>query len=248
MRIFMHRGVSMYITAPSGRPFSDEDQRLVQQLGKIGFIQYREKPFKLKSEIMSHVYVFGREELTANPRVLWQLGHNMLLEVRHLMLEENDNRQPCFIGLPTAGTPLAQAAAMVDDREMISLSPESACFMQMRSVKKQTHGAHETWIIGKPDTAKQRVFRVDNVVTDGGTKFQMAERFAEDGLATLELDDVILVDRQQGALKRMSDRGFKKPLVMYNLLDLTFLFARLGEWPGSAVKKVEREIADHQFA
>lgn len=233
------------IVAPSGVVFEGADIHLIKDLGEIGFIKYNEKPFTLKSKVLSHIYVFGREELTSNLPVLWKIGRKICETVRTRMNEENDRRKPAYIGLPTAGTPLAQMAATVDFANAIT--GRDSTFYQMRSVKKQSHGAHETWIIGKPDVFKERIFRIDNVVTDGATKFEMADRFAEDGLPTMELDDIILVDRQQGAIKRMMEKGYKKPIVMFNLLDLAYVFEKLEIWPGSIVAKVEREIADHQF-
>ena len=236
----------MSLTAPSGAVFNNDDLRLIKQLGEIGFIKYSEKPFKLKSGVMSNVYVYGREELTANPHILWSLGRKILRDAVAVMKKENDERKPCFIGYPTAGTPLAQAAAMVDVIECYSKNP--ATFYQMRSVKKQSHGAHETWIVGKPNVMEERIFRTDNVTTDGGTKIEWAPRFAEDGLPTYDLDDIIVVERQQGALKRMAEAGFKKkPVVIYYLLDLTFVFRELEVWPAQAVAQVEKEIAEHQF-
>jgi orotate phosphoribosyltransferase len=235
----------MEIRVPSGKTYGTEDINLICELGKIGFIKYREKPFKLKSGVMSNVYVYGRDELTAHPHILWQLGRRMLLAVRERMDFEGDSRNPCFIGLPTAGTPLAQAAAMVDSRDY--LSGRQSFFFLMRSQKKTSHGDHDTWIVGKPNLERHRVIRVDNVVADGGTKFEMDERFKEDGIPTNAVDDLILVDRQQGAVKRMIERGFQNPIIIYNLLDLTHIFKALEVWPPEAIQQVEEEIHQHQF-
>ena len=236
----------MPIAAPSGTVFSEGDVELIRLLGDIGFIKYSKKPFPLKSGVKSHVYVYGREDLTTNVNALWAIGEKVVQTAEAVMRRERDTRQALFVGLPTAGTPLAQAAAMVDWVKGYFLTPSA--FMQMRSIRKLTHGVHESWLIGKPDMTKQRLFSVDNVATDGGTKFEMGDRFAEDSIDPLTIDNIILVDRQQGAVRRMIEHGYKKPIVIFNLLDLTFVFGQQGTWPTEAVAQVEKEIAEHQFA
>jgi len=234
----------MSITAPSGKVFNPDEISLITALGNIGFIRYNAQPYMLKSKVESHVYVYGREELTANPHVLWSIGREICYLIRDVMDSERDGRRACLIGLPTAGTPLAEAAALVDFNEHITR--RDTLFYQMRSVLKGDHGVHNTWLVGKVDTKKHRVFRSDNVVTDGGTKFEMAERLVQDGLPW-DLDEIILVDRQQGALENMRKRGFSKVHVLWNLLDLTYVFGKTGLWPEEAVAQVEQEIKEHQL-
>ena len=57
----------------------------------------------------------------------------------------------------------------------------------------------------------------------------------------------VLVDRQQGGIQNMEKAGFKRIVVAFKLLDLTFAFGELGLWPKSAVKAVEEEIKAHQL-
>jgi hypothetical protein len=45
----------------------------------------------------------------------------------------------------------------------------------------------------------------------------------------------------------MEKAGFKRIVVAFKLLDLTFAFGELGLWPKSAVKAVEEEIKAHQL-
>ena len=58
---------------------------------------------------------------------------------------------------------------------------------------------------------------------------------------------LIAVDRQQGGVERMEQHGFKRIVVMYNLLDIAFAMSELDYWPKSVVKSVEEEIQAHQF-
>ena len=54
---------------PSGREFYQRDLDLVRQMARYGFLRYEEEPFRLRSGIESHVYVYGREDLTDNVEV-----------------------------------------------------------------------------------------------------------------------------------------------------------------------------------
>lgn len=116
--------------------------------------------------------------------------------------------------------------------------------------KKKGRGAAEHtggWVNGTYDP-QFCDFMVDNVATDGGTKLKWANRLIEDGYPALQSPWIILIDRQQGAVKQLHHRGFKSVIVIYNLLDVAFAFGELELWPKNVVRLVEKEIAEHQFA
>ena len=240
------------IVAPSGRIFAKRDQEFLALACAYGFIEWRDTPFKLKSGIFSNVYVFGREDVTDHPDLEWLIGQ-IIVEVvlgcwRYTTLFQ---MQPCMIGIPTAGTALAQAAAMVAWAEKEKhLGAQIICHRIMREALKQSHGAgtHKgTWVNGKPNP-RQWYWGWDNVATNGDSKFEAAEKWAADGYNVGEMIAGIFVDRQQGAVPRLEKAGlFKKIVTVFNLLDITFAFGELGLWPKNAVKAVEKEIADHQF-
>ena len=234
---------------PSGRSFDSLDLRIVQLFAQYRFVDWREEEFKLKSGVLSHVYVFGREDLTDHPDLEWLLGRKMAQLVRNNAVERGDLKPQCLIGIPTAGTVLAQAAAMVDHSwERISGyeggSPR-IIHRVMREVLK-THGAHPDWVNGKP-IPDHTYWSVDNVVTDAGTKVEARGRFQESGYPVDQMPALVLVDRQQGGIKRMIQSGFSNIVVAYNLLDLTFVFQQLGLWPKNAVQAVAEEIKAHQL-
>ena len=62
---------------PSGQVFSTLDLQLLPLMAKYKFIDWRDAAFKLKSGIESHVYVFGREDVTDHPDLEWLLGRKM---------------------------------------------------------------------------------------------------------------------------------------------------------------------------
>src|SRR3989344_7193763 len=114
---------------------------LLRMMFDFGFVKYSPTPITLKSGRESHVYVFGREDITDNPRFLYALGYKVR-DAARLIFEKltlvNDSRIPCLIGLPTAGTPLAQAASMVSFLEKrynirgVANTSERMCFRIMR--------------------------------------------------------------------------------------------------------------------
>lgn len=225
---------------PSGQVFDKRDLALLELMAKYGFIQRRDTPFKLKSGIMSHVYVFGREDITDHPDLEWFIGRKInRLASEHRLSED---KQPCLIGIPTAGTAFAQAAAMVCYGE----TGIWICHRIMKEVLKE-HGVHPKWVNGDPQQEVHTYWTVDNVVTDGKSKFEANDKLRESGYPVEEMPSLVFVDRQQGGIQNMEKAGFKRIIVAYNLLDLTFAFGEMGLWPKEAVKAVEAEIKAHQL-
>ncbi|OHB06807.1 MAG: hypothetical protein A3A31_00675, partial [Candidatus Zambryskibacteria bacterium RIFCSPLOWO2_01_FULL_48_25] len=216
---------------PSGAKYTNEDLDILAMMSKCGFVRRSDEPFKLASGIMSHVYVFGREDLTDNPQLASLIGLK-LARVVYDNTDLDESRQQCLIGVPVAGNTLAQAASL----SSLSLLKEMAWTAQpighrvMREQPKQ-HGAHKkVWINGRPDLARHQYWWIDNVVTDGRSKVVAAERGIEDGYPGHEMPCLIWIDRQQGAVPRLTAAGFQKIVVVYNLLDITYAYGELGMW------------------
>ena len=233
---------------PSGRIFDHQDLALFELMHQYKFIEWRENPFTLNSGIKSHVYVFGREDLTDNPQFTWEVG-----KVIANIIKENalpTDKQICLIGIPTAGTAMAQAASMVSFCDGIIVGEKPICYRIMREIQKSGHGdkSHQqNWVNGRPDVAKHTYVTLDNVVTDGASKFQANERLAQSGYPVKEMPSFIFINRQQGGVQKMEEKGFKRIIVAYKLLDITFVLGELRFWPKEAVQQVEEEIKAHQF-
>lgn len=230
---------------PSGEVFDEQDITLLKLMAEHGFVRWSEEPFTLKSGIQSHVYVFGREDLTDHPELLVAVGQKVSSHVRMMMERDRDDRQPCIIGIPIAGIALATSASIFD--AIHAKDPSKAiCYRIMRQ-KLKAHGAHHNWVDGRPDFDKHRYIAIDNVVTDGGSKVEAAEKLTEDGYPGKEMDQIIFIDREQGGPELLVQQGFKQPEILFKLLDITFVYKELGLWSPESVKKVEEEIAAHQF-
>ncbi len=180
----------MCMAVPSGRKLTNFDIKLLKEAHRCGSIAYSDRPFKLKpradgSQIESHVYVSLRGELTDGAYLLSLVGEKTAEIVRENILP--DDKQPNLIGLPTAGTAIAIAASQasvalhVKDQRF----PLIACRV-MREKLKLAHGANNRWVNGElggqpPDLKKFTFWTVDNVVTDGKTKFEYADFLEQDG-------------------------------------------------------------------
>lgn len=226
------------LVVPSGRTFSQSDHSLLKKMAHYGFIRYSAEPFTLKSGIQSHVYVFGREDLTEHPGLQWDVGVRIRQHLDQSVIGEQ--RSLMLIGIPMAGLALAAATSLMSYYN----GGTAIGYRTMRPVKKG-HGAHQTWIDGQPDVKQHAYWLIDNVATDGKTKIDANERAAEDGYPE-RLPCLIFVDRQQGAVERLLKAGFPQVEVVFNLLDITYAFGEMNLWPKATVKLVEEEIAAHR--
>ncbi|MBI2003821.1 MAG: hypothetical protein HYS78_02510 [Parcubacteria group bacterium] len=227
---------------PSGENLNKQDIKLLRLMAKHGFIRWSEEPFTLKSGIKSHVYVFGREDLTDHPELLLAVGRKISERVYKL---NRTKKQPCLIGIPIAGISLATATSLFNARNSKN-KDRAICYRIMRQVQKK-HGAHHNWVDGRPDFKKHIYMTVDNVVTDGGSKIEAGQRLEKDGYPAKRMHQIIFIDRQQGASKLLRKAGYKKPEIIFNLLDITYVYRKLGLWSPESIKKVEDEIKAHQF-
>lgn len=230
---------------PSGKIFSENDIELLKLMAKYGFVSWNKEPVKLKSGILSHVYVMGREDLTDHPELLIAVGRKVSEKVHQIMEKNKDERQACLVGIPIAGIPLATAGALYD--AMHSKDPSKAvCYRIMRQKIKE-HGTHHNWIDGRPDFKKHRYISIDNVITDGGSKIEAAEKLDSDGYPGKEIDQIIFIDRGQGGPQLLKQKGFKELEIIFELSDITYVYRELKLWPEEAIKKVEEEIKAHQL-
>lgn len=236
------------LDVPSGTSYDAEDCILLELMCRHKFIEWRPTTFTLNSGIESHVYVFGREDTTDNPELEWMIGRKTAKVIQ--VASRPDDKQICLIGIPTAGTAIAQATAMVSWKESILVNGQPICHRIMREIQKTGHGdkAHqESWVNGKTDPSRHTYVDTDNVVTNAESKFKARKRLGANGYPLEEMPSLIFADRQQGGIQLMEKAGFKRIIVVYKLLDLTYAFGEMELWPKEAVKQVEYEIKAHQF-
>jgi orotate phosphoribosyltransferase len=232
------------LEVPSGAIYNDFDLGLLELMNQYGLVRYDSKGFIFRSGIRSNVYVSGRNDVTDNPDLGWFIGRKIAKTVRENF--QKGDKQPCLIFIPTAGTGLAAAASLVSFWEGIE-DPENRCLtyrIMRESVK--SHGAGATaWVNGDYDD-NHTFWGGDNVITDAGSKILAAERLVKSGYPAYDMPWLIFVDRHQGGIRKMQEHGFKRIIVCYRLLDITFAMGELGLWPKSVIRSVEEEIKAHQ--
>jgi len=228
------------------------DWEIARLMGLYAFVEWKNEVVTLRSGRKTHVYVKGRNDFTDHPDLMWFVGRKLAELVRE---NSQHNESACLIGLPAAGAAFSQAATMVAWAEKIRTcvygppGREVISYRLMREVPKK-HGLHQKWIAGDYDSSKT-FWRVDNTVTDGGTKLDFESKFADDGYPTIHTNPdqapfLILVDRQQGGIQRMKDLGATRVVRAYDLLDLVSVFKEIGVWSEAQRAAVEQEIAQNQ--
>ena len=158
--------------------------RFAQELHRIGAVKFGE--FTLKSGRTSPVYVDLRC-LVSHPDVLRMAGEALVGVLRGLEFDR-------IAGLPYAGLPLAVSASLAGNLPMLYARKEAKEY----GTRKRIEGEY---------AAGQTVALLDDVITDGGAKLELAEPFLEEGLVVR--DFVVLVDREQGGKDALAQRGYR---------------------------------------
>lgn len=162
---------------------TESEKHLVDDLYDIQALKFGE--FRLKSGALSPFYVDLRV-IISHPRILQAVALRILDVLQPLHPDR-------IAGIPYAGLPIATAVALAGDLPMLYARKE---------VKE--HGIRRT-IEGK-FAVGDVVVLIDDVITDGASKFEAAEPLREAGLVVQ--DFVVFLDREQGGAERLRQRGF----------------------------------------
>lgn len=206
----------------------------VMALGNTNLIAFSEKPFTLRSGDESIVYVNGRNDITEDAAVLRMVGELIAREAIR-QFGQNERRKIIFMGAPAAGQPLAVSASLS------SVGGPPKGYRTLRDTLK-TYGSHQSYVDGAADPNHEVYVFVDNVITDGQTKRDYTEKLRVSNYPVEDIQHIVLVDRQQGAIDKLTHEGYRISAV-FNLLDLVQAYGKLGIWPTEQVRAVEEEIA-----
>jgi uridine monophosphate synthetase len=163
---------------------TDTEKHLIDDLYAIQALKFGE--FKLKSGALSPFYVDLRV-IISHPPILRAIAQRILDLLAPLTFQR-------IAGIPYAGLPIATAVSLAGNLPMIYARKEAKDY----GTKRVIEGAF---------AAGETVVLIDDVITDGASKFEAAEPLAQAGL--LVKDFAIFLDREQGGADRLRDRGYR---------------------------------------
>ena len=162
---------------------TDAEKKLINDLYAIQALRFGE--FKLKSGALSPFYVDLRV-IISYPTLLQAIAQRILALLAPLTFQR-------VAGIPYAGLPIATAVSLAGRFPMIYARKE----VKDHGIKRVIEGKF---------AAGETVVLIDDVITDGASKFEAAEPLLEAGLVVK--DFAIFLDREQGGADRLREKGY----------------------------------------
>jgi uridine monophosphate synthetase len=162
---------------------TDAEKRLINDMYAIQALRFGE--FKLKSGALSPFYVDLRV-IISYPALLQAIAQRILALLAPLTFQR-------VAGIPYAGLPIATAVSLAGNFPMIYARKE----VKDHGIKRVIEGK---FAVG------ETVVLIDDVITDGASKFEAAEPLLQAGLVVK--DFAIFLDRDQGGADRLRERGY----------------------------------------
>jgi len=158
-------------------------EKMILDLHEVRIIDFGQ--FKLKSGIISPYYI--------DLRLLVTFPH--LLELVSDVLWERIRLRPfdLIVGVPYAALPMATAISLRYNRPLIFLRKEAKDYGKRRLIEGIYHKG-------------QHVVVVDDVISDGASKFETIKPIEEVGLEVSQV--IVLLDRGQGGVQTVKNKGY----------------------------------------
>jgi orotate phosphoribosyltransferase len=186
----------------------DGERKLIDDLYAIQALKFGE--FRLKSGALSPFYIDLRG-IISHPHILQAVALRILDRLRPLRCDR-------IAGIPYAGLPIATAVGLAGNIPMLYARKEA----KDHGIRRPIEGA---FVPGEV------VVLIDDVITDGASKFEAAAPLLEAGLVVR--DFVIFLDREQGGAERLRQKGYG----LHSVLRITEVLSHL--------RNADRLPADH---
>jgi uridine monophosphate synthetase len=197
------------------------DERLVDELYAIQALRFGE--FRLKSGALSPFYVDLRI-IISYPTLLQAIARRIVALLAPLTFQR-------VAGIPYAGLPIATAVSLTEGFPMVYARKEA-----------KDHGIKR--VIEGKFAAGETVVLIDDVITDGASKFEAAEPLLQAGL--IVKDFAIFLDREQGGADRLREKGY----ALHSALRISDVLAHLrdaGQLPRDQFARCMDFIATVRF-
>lgn len=179
---------------------SQADKKLVDDLTAIQALKFGE--FRLKSGVLSPFYVDLRG-IIAHPPTLRAIALRILEVLRPLRFDR-------VAGIPYAGLPIATAVSLLGNLPLLYARKEA----KEHGTRRAVEGIYAPGDV---------VIPIDDVITDGASKFEAAAPLLEAGLTVR--DFVVFLDREQGGADRLKEKGY----TLHSALQISAVLAHLRE-------------------
>ena len=174
---------------------------LICSLHEIGAFKFGS--FTLKSGIVSPIYIDLRI-LISHPGILKELGNFLYTHIKQCDYD-------VICGVPFAGLPLALSVSLQHDLPMI-----------YPRMTKKDHGIIRP-IEGNINPG-DRCLLVDDLITSGKSILEVAEFLEAQNIVITDI--VVVLDRQQGGIKNLEEKGYK----VHSLFTMDDVVSTLKHW------------------
>lgn len=157
---------------------------LIDGLVEIGAIKFGN--FTLKSGLQSPIYIDLRLTISY-PGLLQAIAGQMAVIAANLEYDR-------IAGIPYTALPIATAFSLQTGKPMIYNRKEVKTYGTARQIEG-------VWNSG------ERALIVDDLITDGGSKFEIFSLFEKEGLTVRDV--IVLIDREQGGKERLQKEGYQ---------------------------------------